>query len=85
MDNAYQLLLSDIKTAIREERQKAIRQLNRSLIAVYWEVGRLIVERQAAHGWGRTCGKTSQASPAIPPETYGSCANSLRRISLSQI
>ncbi|MBK9015016.1 MAG: DUF1016 family protein [Saprospiraceae bacterium] len=53
MDNAYQLLLTDIKTAIREERNRAIRQLNRSLISIYWEIGRLIVERQAQHGWGK--------------------------------
>lgn len=53
MDNAYQLLLTDIKTAIRDERHKAIRQLNRSLIGVYWEIGRLIVERQTQHGWGK--------------------------------
>ncbi|MEZ4961953.1 MAG: DUF1016 N-terminal domain-containing protein [Saprospiraceae bacterium] len=46
MDNAYHQLLSDIKATIRQERQKAIRQLNRSLISVYWEIGRHIIERQ---------------------------------------
>ncbi len=38
MDNAYKQLLAGIKTAIREERQKAIRQLNRSLISIYWKI-----------------------------------------------
>ena len=53
MDNAYQQLLTDIKTAIREERTKAIRQLNRSLISIYWEIGRHIIESQQRHGWGK--------------------------------
>ncbi len=46
MDNAYQEFLTDIKATIGEERQKAIRQLNRSIIGIYWEIGRHIIESQ---------------------------------------
>ena len=54
MDKAYLQLLTDIKSTIREERTRAIRQLNRSLIAVYWEIGRHIAGSQEAHGWGKS-------------------------------
>lgn len=53
MDKAYQQLLASIKTTIQAERIKAIRQLNRSLIGIYWEIGRQIVESQEQHGWGK--------------------------------
>lgn len=50
----YLQLLADIKIAIRTERTKAIRQLNRSLIGIYWDIGRRIVESQALYGWGKS-------------------------------
>ncbi len=54
MEKEYQQLLDTIKTTIRAERTQAIRQLNRSLITVYWEIGRHIVESQKRHGWGKS-------------------------------
>jgi len=31
-----------------------VRQVNRALIELYWEIGRQIVESQAEHGWGKS-------------------------------
>jgi predicted nuclease of restriction endonuclease-like (RecB) superfamily len=78
MNQQYQQLLSDIKRTIQQERNQAIRQLNRSLIAVYWEVGRLIVERQAAHGWGK--GIVEQLSSDLRREYPGESGYSARNL-----
>lgn len=54
MDKFYIDLLEQVKKAIRQERSKAIQQVNRTLIGLYWEIGRQIVESQEKHGWGKS-------------------------------
>lgn len=49
----YGELLEDLKTRIRAAQVKAALSVNRELIALYWHVGRSIVERQRAEGWGK--------------------------------
>ena len=49
---AYGQLLGRIKARIREARVRASLAANRELIALYWEIGKLIVERQKGEGWG---------------------------------
>lgn len=48
----YEELLSDLKTRIRSAQIKAALSVNREMIALYWEIGRGIVERQEKAGWG---------------------------------
>ena len=50
----YPQLLDQIKQTIQTQRSKAIQQLTRSLILVYWEIGKLIVASQAKQGWGKS-------------------------------
>ncbi len=50
----YINLLQSVKEAIQKERTRAIQQLTRSLILVYWEIGKQIVDSQKAHGWGKS-------------------------------
>lgn len=50
----YPQLLQNIKQTIQTERIVAIQQLNRSLILVYWEIGKTIVENQEKRGWGKS-------------------------------
>lgn len=54
MDKAYFDFLEQIKETIKKERTRAIQQVNRSLINLYWEIGRQIVESQQVHGWGKS-------------------------------
>ncbi|MFK8161513.1 MAG: PDDEXK nuclease domain-containing protein, partial [Lewinella sp.] len=54
MTTPYSRLLIDLKSAIRDARYRAVRQVNRALIELYWEIGRQIVESQEAHGWGKS-------------------------------
>lgn len=52
--DAYGALLREIKARIRSAQYAALRAVNRELIELYWDIGRLIVERQAGETWGRS-------------------------------
>jgi predicted nuclease of restriction endonuclease-like (RecB) superfamily len=48
----YGLLLADIKERVRSAQYQALSSVNKELVAMYWDIGRIISERQsdAAHG-----------------------------------
>jgi predicted nuclease of restriction endonuclease-like (RecB) superfamily len=48
----YRALIADLKTRIRSAQIKAAITVNRELIALYWDIGQLIAEKQRASGWG---------------------------------
>ncbi|HOW57856.1 MAG TPA: DUF1016 N-terminal domain-containing protein, partial [Smithellaceae bacterium] len=48
----YVALLSDIKKRIIAARIKTARSVNKELIRLYWEIGKLITEKQAENSWG---------------------------------
>jgi len=48
----YAEFLADLKERIRRARVKAALSANRELILLYWEIGRMILERQKKEGWG---------------------------------
>jgi len=50
----YVALLSDIKKRIISARIKAARSVNKELIRLYWEIGKLIAEKQVRYGWGQS-------------------------------
>ena len=47
----YGNLLSDIKSRIRQAQSRAMFSANAEMIAMYWDVGRMIHERQQMEGW----------------------------------
>ncbi|MEM7560250.1 MAG: PDDEXK nuclease domain-containing protein [Planctomycetota bacterium] len=49
----YAELLSEIKVQIRSAQLNAVRAVNRRLTVLYWEIGKSIVKRQQAEGWGK--------------------------------
>lgn len=51
---SYKALLVQIKERIRSAQYAALRAVNRELIELYWDIGRMIVERQAGETWGRS-------------------------------
>lgn len=53
LPDGYGQLLDEIKQRISAARVKAALSVNRELIALYWDIGRLIVQRQQREGWGR--------------------------------
>ena len=48
----YAGFLADLKTRIRTAQVKAALSVNREMIALYFDVGRLLVEKQENAGWG---------------------------------
>ncbi len=48
----YAPLLAEIKARVQSARIKAGLAANRELLALYWDIGRLILERQRKEGWG---------------------------------
>ncbi|MDR2677885.1 MAG: DUF1016 N-terminal domain-containing protein, partial [Zoogloeaceae bacterium] len=48
----YASWLADIKRRVAAARQRAALAVNAELILLYWQIGRDILQRQSAQGWG---------------------------------
>jgi len=48
----YSVLLIEVKERIRSAQLTALRAVNRELVALYWDIGRLITEKQRTANWG---------------------------------
>ena len=44
--------LADLKARIHAAQQRAVLAVNRELVLLYWQIGRDILARQSAQGWG---------------------------------
>ncbi|MBN2019426.1 MAG: DUF1016 family protein [Sedimentisphaerales bacterium] len=49
----YGDLLNEVKARIRAAQYEALKAVNKELISLYWDIGRMIVDRQEKQGWGR--------------------------------
>lgn len=49
----YGQLLGDLKARILSAQSNALQSVNRALIALYWDIGQTIDERQQNQGWGK--------------------------------
>jgi len=58
---SYASAFAEIKKRIRSARTAALRKVNRQLVGLYWDIGRIIVERQRTEGWGRSVVKVLSA------------------------
>ena len=50
----YTTLLNDIKERVRSSQYEALKVVNKVLIALYWDIGHLIVERQTSRQRGKS-------------------------------
>jgi predicted nuclease of restriction endonuclease-like (RecB) superfamily len=50
----YTQLLGDIKHRIRSAQYEALKAVNKELIGLYWDIGRIICDRQQTAGWGKS-------------------------------
>ncbi len=66
----YAGLLADIKTRIQAAQTRAVLAVNAELVRLYWEIGHLLDERQAAEGWGA----------AVIPRLAGDIRNELPEV-----
>ena len=52
--NDYVSFFIEIKEKIRSSQYEAFKAVNKELIHLYWDIGRLIVEKQEHIGWGKS-------------------------------
>lgn len=48
----YAATLAEIKQCVRQSRLRTVLAANAAMVMAYWEVGRVILHRQEAEGWG---------------------------------
>ena len=49
----YGNFLKNIKERIRSAQYEALKAVNQQLIQLYWDMGKMIADRQKEHGWGK--------------------------------
>jgi len=77
----YPALLAEIKTRIESAQYTALRAVNKELVGLYWDIGRLIAERQQREGWGKAVVTQLAADlQAGFPATAGFSASNLWRM-----
>ncbi len=54
----YKAFLSELKEKIHQAQYAAMKQVNTTLLKLYWEIGKSILEKQKEHGWGKSIVET---------------------------
>ena len=52
LPTGYVDLLEQVKDQVRTARTQAARAVNTELVAMYWKIGKLLLDRREAQGWG---------------------------------
>jgi predicted nuclease of restriction endonuclease-like (RecB) superfamily len=50
----YKAFLAEIKEKVYQSQYEAMKQVNKALITLYWELGKSIVEKQQKYKWGKS-------------------------------
>ncbi|MFA4906742.1 MAG: PDDEXK nuclease domain-containing protein [archaeon] len=50
----YRSLLREIKERIRQAQYQALQAVNKELIQLYWDIGKMIITTQESSGWGKS-------------------------------
>ncbi len=50
----YSSLLVEVKERIRSAQYAALKAVNKELVGLYWDIGKMIAERQKTEGWGKS-------------------------------
>ena len=54
LPDGYSRLLSEVKERVRSAQYAALKAVNKELVDLYWDIGRMVGERQQAEGWGKS-------------------------------
>jgi predicted nuclease of restriction endonuclease-like (RecB) superfamily len=52
LPESYGAVLGEIKQRIRSERLRTVLAANSAMVLLYWDIGRMILDRQQKEGWG---------------------------------
>ncbi len=81
MDNRsiYQEIFQQIRDKVISAKISAARKVNMELLNLYWEIGRIIVERQQTLGWGKSVVEqlSSDLQKSFPGNSYGFSSRNL--------
>ncbi len=81
--NGYTSLLAEVKERVRSAQYAALRAVNKELVGLYWDIGRMIAERQKIEGWGKSVVQQLAADLRTEfPGTGGFSASNLWRMKL---
>jgi predicted nuclease of restriction endonuclease-like (RecB) superfamily len=58
LNKEYKQFFAEIKEKVYQSQYKAMKQVNKALISLYWDIGKCIVERQQRHKWGKSVVET---------------------------
>ena len=58
MPKEYARTLEEIKKRVRAAQYEALKAVNWELVSLYWDIGRIIAQRQKDHGWGKSVVET---------------------------
>jgi len=54
----YAVFLQEIKQRVYRAQYDALKVVNKELISLYWDIGKMIIERQEKEGWGKAVVET---------------------------
>lgn len=79
MPVGYAATLNEIKRRIRTERLRVVLSANAAMILMYWEIGRMILDRQEDQGWGaKVIDRLSLDLREAFPEMHGLSSRNLK-------
>ncbi len=81
--NEYLTLFNDVKKRIRAAQYTALKKVNKELIGLYWDIGRMIVSQRQGETWGKSIvEKLSGDLKTELPDIKGFSPSSLWRMKL---
>ncbi len=54
LDNLHIDFIADIKQQIKSAQYRALQNVNKEQILLYWNIGKTILDRQLQYGWGKS-------------------------------
>ncbi|NCO95942.1 MAG: DUF1016 domain-containing protein [Armatimonadetes bacterium] len=79
LPGGYAELLSEIKGRIGEARLRTVLAANAAMVLLYWDIGKTILDRQSAEGWGaRVIDRLSADLRAAFPDMKGLSPRNLK-------
>jgi predicted nuclease of restriction endonuclease-like (RecB) superfamily len=78
LDKNYLSFLTELKNKIRNKQVKAVLAVNKEVIALYWYIGKQILEKQNEAKWGSKL--LEQLSTDLRNEFKGMCGFSIRNL-----
>ena len=75
----YDVVLAEIKQRIQSERLRVVMAANAAMVLLYWDIGKLILDRQKRDGWGtKIVDRLSFDLKAAYPEMSGLSTRNLK-------